>query len=176
MRVTGNNKGGVIGEVLGLRAFIPRSHLIEKEDLESLTGQLLTANFIELDQERNKIVLSQRQAARAAAVQKITVGALLDGKVVSLKPYGAFVDVGGVTGLLHIKQVSGTIIDALTTVLQIGQEIKVMVIEVDEVKNRISLSTKLLEAYPGEIVEKIAEVMATAEERAEQARTKLAED
>jgi small subunit ribosomal protein S1 len=173
MRVTGTNKGGVIGEVEGMRGFIPRSHLIEKEDLESLIGQLLTANFIEVDRDKNKLVLSQRQVARAAAMSKLVPGALVTGKVVKIQPYGAFVEIDGVTGLLHIKQVSGVPIDSLTTLFKVGQGISVIVAEIDEYKNRISLSTKLLETYPGEIVEKLEEVMATAEERLEQAKEKL---
>jgi small subunit ribosomal protein S1 len=175
MRVTGVNKGGVTGEVEGLRGFIPRSHLIEKEDLESLVDQLLTATFLEVDPDNKKLVLSQRQAARAAAIGKLATGALMEGKVVKLQPYGVFVDLGGVTGLLHIKQVSGVPIDSLTTIFKIGQDIKVMIIEIDDYKNRVSLSTKILESYPGEVVEKLDEVMANAEERAEQARAALAE-
>lgn len=172
MRVTGTNKGGVIGEVEGLRGFIPRSHLIEKENLDSLIGQSLTATFLEVDRDNNKLVLSQRQAARAAAISKLATGALMEGKVVKMQPYGVFVDLNGVTGLLHIKQVSGLPV-ALTTIFQIGQNIKVMIVDIDEYKNRISLSTKVLEAYPGEMLEKMDEVMANADERAEQARANL---
>ncbi|NJK47700.1 S1 RNA-binding domain-containing protein [Candidatus Gracilibacteria bacterium] len=175
MRVTGTNKGGVIGEVEGLRGFIPRSHLMEKEDLESLVGQLLTATFLEVDPENKKLVLSQRQAARAAAIGKLAVGELMKGKVVKMQPYGVFVDMYGVTGLLHVRQVSGAPVDALTTIFNIGQEIEVMIVEIDEYKNRVSLSTKILENYPGEILEKFDEVMATASERVEQAKAKLAE-
>jgi small subunit ribosomal protein S1 len=173
MRVSGVNKGGVTGEVEGLRGFIPRSHLIEKENLESLVGQLLTATFLEVDADNKKLVLSQRQAARAAAIGKLEPGALMDGTVVRMQPYGAFVDLDGVTGLLHVKQVSGVPVHSLTTVFEIGQQIKVIVLEIDEYKNRVSLSTKVLESYPGEILEKFGEVMANASERAEQAREQL---
>ncbi len=107
LRVTGVNKGGVTGEVEGLKGFIPRSHLIEKNDLDSLIGQLLTATFIQIDQENNKLVLSQREIARANAISQLAVGKLLSGTVVKLQPYGVFVDCGGVTGLLHAKQVTG---------------------------------------------------------------------
>lgn len=173
IRITGVNKGGVTGEVEGLRGFIPRSHLIEKEDLDSLVGQLLTANFIQVDRDNNKLVLSQRELARAAAISKIEAGTLMSGKVVKIQPYGVFIDFNGVSGLLHIKQVSGVHIDSLTTIFKIGQAVKVMIMEIDEYKNRISLSTKVLESYPGELVEKFDEVMNNAEERIEQAREKL---
>ena len=92
LRVTGVNKGGVTGEVEGLKGFIPRSHLIEKNDLDSLIGQLLTATFIQIDQENNKLVLSQREIARANAISQLAVGKLLSGTVVKLQPYGVFVD------------------------------------------------------------------------------------
>jgi len=165
MRVTGFNKGGVTGEVEGLRAFIPRSHLQQKEDLDSLIGQLVTATFLEVNPDQNKLVLSQRDAIRAAAMINFEAGTLREGKIVSIKPYGVFVDLGGVTGLLHIKEVSNGQIQSLNTLFKIGQEIKVAIAEVDEYRNRLSLSTKVLEEYPGEIVEKLDEVMATAEER-----------
>ena len=175
MRVTGTNRGGVTGEVEGLRAFIPRSHLIEKEDLDSLIGQSLGATFLEINPEQNKLVLSQRQAARAAVISKLEPGQLVEGTVASIKPYGVFINLDNVTGLLHIKQVSGSHVDSLTTLFKIGQPIKVMIADLDEVKNRISLSTKVLENYPGEILEKLDEVMASASERAEKARRKVDE-
>lgn len=165
MRVTGLNKGGVTGEVEGLRAFIPRSHLQQRNNLESLVGQLLTATFLEVNPEQRKLVLSQRDVMRAAAMTKITQGELMTGKIVNIKPYGVFVDLGGATGLLHIREVSNTHIDSLTTLFKVGQEIKVVIKEIDEYKNRMSLSTKALEEYPGEITEKLEQVMATAEER-----------
>ena len=173
MRVSGTNKGGVTGEVEGVRAFIPRSHLIEKNDLDSLIGELLSATFLEVDRERNKLVLSQREAARAAVISKLERGQLVEGKVASIKPYGVFVNLGSVAGLLHIKQVSGTHIDSLTTLFEIGQPIQVMIVDLDEYKNRISLSTKVLENYPGEMLENMDEVMTNASERAEKARDKV---
>ena len=176
MRVTGTNKGGVVGEVEGLKGFIPRSHLLEKEDLDSLVGQSLTATFLEVNPTNNKLVLSQRRAIAAAQMDKLEVGKLVSGKVAKLQPYGVFVDFDGVSGLLHITQVSGSRIDALTTLFKYGQEIKVMILNIDEYKNRISLSTKLLENYPGELIEKFDEVMATAEARVAQAQEKMAQE
>jgi small subunit ribosomal protein S1 len=173
MRVTATNKGGVIGEVEGLRGFIPRSHLVERDDLDSLVGQLLTATFLEVNPENKKLVLSQKRARMASEMGKLTPGTLIAGKVAKIQPYGAFIDLNGVTGLLHITQVSGVRIDALTTVFKIGQEIQVMILTLDEFKGRISLSTKILESYPGEILEKFDEMMATASARVEQAREKM---
>jgi small subunit ribosomal protein S1 len=170
IRITGINKGGVTGDVEGLRGFIPRSHLVEKEDLDSLVGQLLHANFIQVDQENNKLVLSQRQLVQAAAMSQLVVGSLQEGKIVKIQPYGVFVDCKGVTGLLHIKQISGAHIDSIATLFKVGQPIKVVVTDIDEYKNRVSLSTKVLESYPGEILEQISTVMENAAERLQQAQ------
>lgn len=157
-----------MGEVEGLRGFIPRSHLEQSNKLNSLIGETLTANFLEVDRERNKLVLSQRQAVRAAAMEKLAVGTLAEGKVANIKHYGVFVNLGRVTGLLHIRQVSGKRVESLDAIFRVGQEIKVMVTEIDEYESRILFSTKVLESYPGEILEKMAVVMANAEERVEQ--------
>ncbi|MDB9493192.1 S1 RNA-binding domain-containing protein [Spirulina major CS-329] len=177
MQVTGSNRGGLMGQVYGLRAFIPRSHLLESEKqllndgkADVLTGQTLTVTCLEVSQERRKLVLSQRNAARTSAMKTIEIGALLEGTVVNLQPYGAFVDVGGLTGLLHVKQISRNTVQAPSTVLSIGQAIKVVVLDVDEQKNRLSFATKVLERYPGELLEKFDAVMADAEERLQAAQ------
>ncbi len=173
VRVSGVNKGGVTVDLRGLRGFIPRSHLSERNDLESLIGQNLTVTFIEADPERNKLVLSQRDASRSASFSQLELGQLVEGKIVSVKPFGVFVDFEGSTGLLHIKQVSQSFIESLPGVFQIGQLIKAMIIDLDEGKGRISLSTRVLENYPGEMLEKMAEVMDSAEARAERAKQKI---
>lgn len=172
MRVTGSNRGGLMGQVNGLRAFIPRSHLMEAEKqslsdgtTDELVGQTLTVVCLEVSPDRRKLVLSQREAARTAAMKTVEPGALVAGTVVNIQPYGAFVDIGGLTGLLHVKQISRNTIQAPSTVLTVGQAIKVVVLDIDEQKNRLSFATKSLESYPGEILEKFEAVMANAEER-----------
>ena len=170
VRITGANKGGVTGEVSGLRAFIPRSHLQQRDNLDSMVGQLLTATFLEVDRENRKLVLSQRDAMRAVAMNSIEEGALMDGRVVNIKPYGVFVDLQGATGLLHIKEISGARVESLNNVFEVGQEIKVVIKQIDEYQNRMSLSIKALEEYPGENIEKLEQVMANAEERWENAQ------
>ena len=173
VRVTGVNKGGVTVDVRGLRGFIPRSHLSEREDLNALIGQTLTATFLESDRDRNKLVLSQREASRSENFSKLELGQLVEGKIVSIKPFGLFVDLDGITGLLHVKQISQNFIESLPSVFQIGQVIKAIIIDLDEGKGRISLSTRVLENYSGEMLEKMAEVMDSAEARATRAQQKL---
>lgn len=172
MRVTGSNRGGLMGQVYGLRAFIPRSHLLESEkqllennQVDSLVGQRLNVTCLEVSQERRKLVLSQREAARSAAIQHVVIGELVSGTVVNLQPYGAFVDIGGLTGLLHVKQISAKTLQTPHELLSVGQAIKVVILDVDEMKNRLSFATKMLESYAGEILEKFDVVMANAEER-----------
>lgn len=173
VRVSGVNKGGVTVDVRGIRGFIPRSQLSQREDLNSLIGQNLTAAFLEVDRDRNKLVLSQRQASRAESFSQLEVGQLVEGQVVSIKPFGVFIDFEGTSGLLHVKQISQSFIESLPAVFQIGQPIKAMIVGLDEGKGRISLSTRVLENYPGEMLEKMAEVMDSAEARAERARQKV---
>lgn len=165
VRVTGTNKGGVTVDADGLRGFIPRSHLVDRGDLEALVGQPMTVSILEADRDRKKLVLSQRNAAKATRLSSIAEGQVVEGEVVNLKPYGAFVDLGGVTGLLHIRQISQNRIDSLSDLLSEGQKIKVLVAEVDEWKGRISLATRVFENYAGELLENFDEVMANAETR-----------
>ena len=175
VRVNGVNKGGVTVDVQGLRGFIPRSHLVEREDLEALKGQTLTASFLELDRNNNKLVLSNRLATRSASFSQLEIGQLVEGKVTGIKPFGVFVDLDGASALLHIKQVSQNYIESLPVLFQIGQLIKAVIIDLDEGQGRISLSTRVLENFPGEMLEKMDEVMANAEARANRARQNVAE-
>lgn len=171
--VTGTNKGGVIVDVEGLRGFVPRSHLTQSSDLEALVGATLTVGFLEVDPERNKLVLSEKIAARSRAMRHLEVGQLVTGTVVSLKPYGAFVQFEGVTGLLHINQISKNYVEALPTVLKLEQAIKAVVVNLDLERNRIALSTKVLEKYPGEMLKEADVVLAEAEERLEKVGQQL---
>ena len=173
VRVSGANKGGVTVDVQGMRGFIPRSHLVERDNIESLIGQSLSVNFLEVDREREKLVLSQRMATQSNAFKDLQIGQLVEGKVSSIKPFGVFVDLEGVSGLLHIKQVSQKYIDNLGKLFAPGQPLKALVVDLDESRGRISLSTRVLENYPGEMVDKMADVMDTAEERSERARKTL---
>lgn len=170
VRVTGMNRGGVTVDFDSLRGFVPRSHLLSKDNLESLMDQMLTVNILELDRDRNKLVFSQRLATESVSFGQLQIGQLVEGKVSSVKPFGVFVDLEGVTGLVHIKEVSQKYIDSLPDLFPIGTFVKAMIIDLEEGRRRVSLSTRLLENYPGEIVDKFPEVMDSAEARAERAK------
>ncbi len=174
--VIGTNKGGVLVNVQGLRGFIPRSHLHHRENLEELVGQSLTASLIEVNAEANRLVLSQRVAAQAENLGRYETGQVVEGKVSGLKPFGVFVDLDGATGLLHIKQVSQSFVASLSQVFQLGQVIKAVVIDLDGVKKRVALSLRVLEKYPGEVLEQLAVVMEEAEERASKLKGRITPD
>ncbi|KAF3885872.1 MULTISPECIES: S1 RNA-binding domain-containing protein [Nostocales] len=176
VRVNNVNKGGVTVDVQGLRGFIPRSHLTERDNLEALKGQTLSAGFLEVNRSTNKLILSQRVAARSANFSTLEVGQLVEGKVTGIKPFGVFVDLDGTSALLHIKQVSQKFIENLENVFQIGQPIKAAILDLDEGKGRVALSTRVLENFPGEVLENMEDVMASAEARAERARNKLSSE
>ncbi len=166
VKVTGFNKGGVTVDVEGLRGFVPRSHIGRTyEDLSEAVGQRLTVGFLEVNPAANKLVMSARMAARSQMMSTLALGQLIDGTVASLKPFGAFVDFDGISGLLHIKQISKNYVESLPAVLQVGQSIKAVVVALDPERNRISLSTKVLEKYPGEVIKEPDAVFADAENR-----------
>ncbi|WP_353260089.1 S1 RNA-binding domain-containing protein [Prochlorothrix hollandica] len=173
VKVTGTNRGGVMVDVDGLRGFIPRSHLHDKEGMESLKGQVITAALLEVSRDRNKVVLSQRLASQSEQFAQLEVGQLVTGHVMSLKPFGIFVDFEGGTGLLHINQISNKFVKDLSTFFSPGQPIKAVIADLDEGRGRIALSTKYLENHPGEILENLQEVMDSAESRLERAKKKL---
>ncbi|MEA5450061.1 S1 RNA-binding domain-containing protein [Leptolyngbya sp. CCNP1308] len=166
VKVTGHNKGGVTVDVEGLRGFVPRSHLGRTyEDLSDAVGQRLTVGFLEVNPAANKLVMSARLAARSQVMSTLALGQLIEGTVASLKPFGAFVEFDGISGLLHIKQISKNYVESLPTVLQVGQSIKAVVVGLDPERNRISLSTKVLEKYPGEVIKESEAVFEDAENR-----------
>ncbi|MGB3670275.1 MAG: S1 RNA-binding domain-containing protein [Phormidesmis sp.] len=174
--ISGSNRGGVTADISGLRAFIPRSHLARRvEDLDELMGETISVAFLEVDEENNKLLLSERVAARATAMSSLTKGELIEGTIASLKPFGAFVDFGGASGLLHIKQISKSYVSALGDVFKVGDPIKAVVLNIDDQKGRIALSTQVLEKYPGEILKEMPTMMAEAEERAKNVAKTLAE-
>ncbi|WP_310484711.1 S1 RNA-binding domain-containing protein [Chamaesiphon sp. VAR_48_metabat_403] len=172
LKVTGVNKGGVTVNFQGIRGFVPRSQLLER-DHQSLVGTSIPGIIIEADKEKNKLVFSQRKAARTANFSQLERGQLVTGTIVGLKAFGAFVEFDGNTGLIYIKQISESRVEDCEKVFAIGQEIKAMIIDLDEGNGKISLSTRVLENHAGEMLEKMSEVMESAEARSERAAKKL---
>ena len=164
--VVGVNRGGAICLVEGLRAFLPGSHLAGQLPTDDLVGQKLQLKFLEVNQENNKLVVSNRKAVVEQQMADLSRGDLVSGVVKAIKPYGAFVEVGGMSGLLHISQISYDRIEDLERVLQPGMQVKCMIIDHDKVNGRIALSTKTLEPEPGDMLKDPQMVFDKAEETA----------
>jgi small subunit ribosomal protein S1 len=173
VRVNGFNRGGVTCDLEGLRGFIPRSQLNEGENHEALVGKSLGVAFLEVNPETRKLVLSEKKAASAARFATLEVGQLVEGQVVSIKPYGYFVDLGGVSGLLHHSSVTGGVLRDLREGFQQGEHLKALITSIDPARGRIALNTALLEGPPGELLIAKETVMAEAADRANRARTLL---
>lgn len=173
VKVSGFNRGGVTCDLEGLRGFIPRSQLNEGENHEALVGQTLGVAFLEVNAETRKLVLSEKRAATAARFATLEVGQLVEGHVASVKPYGYFVDLGGVSGLLHHSCITGGVLRDLREAFQQGEAIKALITAIDPARGRIALNTALLEGPAGELLIAKETVMAEAEDRAHRARSLL---
>jgi small subunit ribosomal protein S1 len=171
--INGFNRGGVTCDLEGLRGFIPRSQLLEGDNHEALVGKTVGVTFLEVNPETRKLVLSERKASTAARFSELEAGQLVEGQVVSVKPYGFFVDLGGVSGLLHHSSITGGALRDLREAFQPGERIRALVTQLDPGRGRIALNTALLEGQPGEILIAKETVMAEAEERAHRARSVL---
>ncbi|PFG05891.1 small subunit ribosomal protein S1 [Bacillus sp. es.034] len=148
-------KGGLVVD-LGVRGFVPAS-LVEDyyvEDFSDYKDKTLTFKIVELDQEKNRLILSHRAVVEAEKQQQkkqlltdIETGAVLEGTVQRITDFGAFVDIGGVDGLVHISQLSHEHVEKPSDVVTEGQKVQVKVLSVDRDNERISLSIK--ETLPG---------------------------
>ena len=164
-------KGGLILDI-GLRGFLPASlvDLRRVKDLDAYMGTIVEARVIEMDRNRNNVVLSRRvvleegrKAERAEVLQKLAKGMRLKGVVSSIVDFGAFVDLGGIDGLVHISELSWNHVNHPSEVVKVGQEVEVEVLDVDMNRERISLGLKqttedpwrtLVKNYPvGAIIE-----------------------
>ncbi|MBD2421990.1 S1 RNA-binding domain-containing protein [Cyanobium sp. FACHB-13342] len=173
VKVNGFNRGGITCDLEGLRGFIPRSQLQEGDNHEALVGKTLGAAFLEVNPETRKLVLSEKKAATAALFQNLEVGQLVEGQVVSIKPYGLFIDLGGVSGLLHQSAITGGQLRDLREVFGQGDRVQALITELDPGRGRIALNTALLEGQPGELLIDRDKVMAEAADRANRARSVL---
>ena len=164
-------KGGLILDI-GLRGFLPASlvDLRRVKDLDMYLGTPLEARVIEMDRNRNNVVLSRRvlleegrKNERAEILSRLTKGMRLKGTVSSIVDFGAFVDLGGIDGLVHISELSWSHVNHPSEVVKVGDEVEVQVLDVDLQRERISLGlkqttedpwVKLVESYPvGSIID-----------------------
>lgn len=156
--VTSSVRGGLIVNV-GTRGFLPASlisnHFVS--DLKPYIGKTIKVKITEIDPNKNRLILShkelieeEREEAFETVASQLVAGDIVEGKVSRLTNFGAFVDVGGVDGLVHISEISYKHIDKPSDVLKTGQDVKVKVIGIDDDRHRISLSIKQTEPSPFE--------------------------
>ncbi|MBN3527650.1 30S ribosomal protein S1 [Paenibacillus apiarius] len=151
-------KGGIVADV-GVRAFIPAS-MVERhfvEDFSDYKGRTLRVKVKEIDRENNKLILSQKdvleeefEANKQRVMANLQEGQVLEGTVQRLTQFGAFVDVGGVDGLVHVSEIAWQHVDKPSDVVQEGQQVKVKVLKVDPANGKISLSIKATQPGPWE--------------------------
>ena len=163
-KIEGVVNGGVIAMVEGIRGFIPASQLSLSyvENLEDFLNQEIEVQIIEASQADNRLILSAKEllkakakAEKAALIASVEVGSVMTGTVETLQNYGAFIDLGnGLSGLVHVSQISDKRIKTPADVLEVGQSVDVKVIGVKD--GKISLSMKaLIEKKEEEVVEKV---------------------
>jgi small subunit ribosomal protein S1 len=168
--VAGYNKGGLIVKVGKIRGFVPASQLVSlgrveegadpNKRLAALVGQKLHLKVIELDREQNRLILSERAAQRQwrklqkeKMLSELREGDVREGDVISIADFGAFIDMGGADGLVHLSEISWKPITHPSEVLKVGQKVKVQVLKVDPDHKRVGLSIKRLEADPWSTIE-----------------------
>ena len=172
------NKGGLLVDSLGIRGFIPLSHLDRvhfsndiskfasgseaelKEALKPLTGKTIKVKVIELDKEKNRFVLSEKDAlssysdeSRQKRLQQISDGDVVKGIVTGIMPFGVFVDLEGVEGLVHISEIAWEKVGHPNQYFSVGQNIEVLVLGTDEKNKKLALSVKKLSPNPWITVE-----------------------
>ena len=169
-QVIGYNKGGLLVQFSRIRGFVPASQVAQlhgrtaaeerQQALQRMVGQNIPLKVIEVDRERNRLVLSERlatqewrKAQKHRLLTELQPGDVLSGRVNQLTNFGAFIDLGGADGLAHISELSWQRVNHPREVLSPGQEVKVMVVEVDADRERIGLSLRRLQSNPWETID-----------------------
>ena len=165
-KIIGFNKGGLIAGVEGLRGFVPSSQIsamrrsqstgeTPEQRWQKMIGQPITVRVIEVDRERRRLILSERaastesrQSIKERVIEELEEGKVYTGRVTSLANFGAFININGADGLVHLSELSWDHIEHPREVLEVGQEVKVKVINVDRDKKRIGLSVRALQSDP----------------------------
>lgn len=161
LKISAEVKGGVVAEYNGIRVFVPGSHAsIHRVELKDLIGKEFKAEIIELDLNRNKIVASikavekkELDAKREKVWDSLSKGETRCGTVVRLMNFGAFVDIGGVQGLVHLNDLSWKRVNKPEEIVSVGDKVNVYVIDFDRERNRVSLGLKNIEEDPWNKIE-----------------------
>ena len=171
-KVVGHNKGGLLVQVGRLHGFMPISQLSVSRNfdrnrstagqLQTIVGERIVFKVLEVDRSQDRLILSERAATREkraaqreALLQELEPGEVREGQVVNLTDFGAFVDLGGLEGLVHISELGWKRVNKPGDVVQIGDKIQVYVLDVDDERQRVALSLKRLETDPWTIVDEL---------------------
>jgi small subunit ribosomal protein S1 len=162
--VTNYNKGGLLVNLDGVRGFVPASQVSEirggdeaskQADMARLIGTMLPLKVIEINRHRNRLILSERQAVqerrdvmKERLIEELTEGEVRKGRVSSICDFGAFVDIGGADGLVHLSELSWSRVRHPSEVLRVGQEVDVYVLGINAQEKKIALSIKRTQAEP----------------------------
>jgi len=165
-KIIGFNKGGLIASVEGLRGFVPSSQVSALRRMQStgetpeqrwqkMIGEPISVRVIEVDRERRRLILSEkaastesRQSIKERVLEELKEGEVYTGRVTSIANFGAFINVNGADGLVHLSEISWDHIEHPREALEVGQEVKVKVINIDREKKRIGLSIRVLQDDP----------------------------
>ncbi len=168
--VAGHNRGGLIVKFGKIRGFIPASQIVglprrmrddqRRDRMEAMIGEKVGLKVIEVDRMRRRLIFSQRRALRqwqetqrGRVMSELAEGDTRHGRVTSITSFGAFVDLGGADGLIHVSELSWSRVDNPRDVLKVGDEVDVYVLDVDRDRKRIALSLKKLQPDPWTLVE-----------------------
>jgi len=175
-KVAGYNKGGLIVRFGKVRGFVPASQVSRERQRRAvgespeerwggMVGEDIAVKVVEIDRARNRLILSERAASRewrekqkSRLLEELTVGEIRKGRVISLADFGAFVDLGGADGLVHLTELSWSHVTHPREILEVGQEVEAQVISVDRERKRIGLSLKRQENDPWQQVVRNYEV------------------
>jgi small subunit ribosomal protein S1 len=173
-KIVGFNRGGLLVRLGQIRGFVPNSQLrsdrfphqtITPEDLQKLVGEPVRVKVLEVNRERNRLILSERaahkeirEARRNDLLTRVAEGDTYQGRVINLTDYGAFVDIGGIEGLVHLSELSWKRVKNPGELLQVGDKVNVSVLSVDRDRQRIALSMKRLEADPWTMINELYQV------------------
>jgi ribosomal protein S1 len=153
--VTGATKGGVLVQVMDLKGFVPASQIRVAKTLPELVGETLQVKILEVDKTKNKLILSNRAAVfetyaaqRLQTLQALEEGDIVEGAIVKMTHFGVFIDINGIDGLLPLSEISWRRVQHPSDALQLGDKVRVQVLNIDLDRQRISLSKKRLEADP----------------------------
>ena len=165
-KIVGFNKGGLIAAVEGLRGFVPSSQVSAMRRMQStgdtpeqrwqkMVGEPITVRVIEVDRERRRLILSEkaasnesRQSIKERVLEELNIGQVYTGRVTSIANFGAFININGADGLVHLSEISWDHIEHPREALEVGQEVDVKVINIDTDKKRIGLSIRVLQDDP----------------------------